>query len=103
MRGRHFPRLCRSCDAPMAGQEDSCWRCGAAWDYRSARPGARVDVRGGQSAGPGGGRPSSAPAAIGEPRAVAQARLARHRFAEQAGSQPAQGPRRSGAQVAARR
>jgi hypothetical protein len=31
MRARHFPRLCRSCEAPMARQEDSCWRCKAPW------------------------------------------------------------------------
>jgi predicted amidophosphoribosyltransferase len=31
MRERHFPRLCRSCQAPMARQEDACWRCGAQW------------------------------------------------------------------------
>ena len=31
MRDRHIPRLCRSCQAPMARQEDSCWRCGAQW------------------------------------------------------------------------
>ena len=31
MRNRHFPRLCRSCHAPMARQEDSCWRCGDHW------------------------------------------------------------------------
>jgi hypothetical protein len=28
-KNRHLPRLCRSCQAPMARQEDSCWRCGA--------------------------------------------------------------------------
>lgn len=28
---RHFPRLCGSCGAPMARQEDSCWRCGVVW------------------------------------------------------------------------
>jgi hypothetical protein len=28
MRDRHFPRLCRHCRAPMARQEDACWRCG---------------------------------------------------------------------------
>ncbi len=31
MRNRHFPRLCRSCNAPMACKEDPCWRCGAVW------------------------------------------------------------------------
>ncbi|UGS36782.1 hypothetical protein DSM104329_03193 [Capillimicrobium parvum] len=27
MRRRHFPRLCRSCQAPLARQESSCWHC----------------------------------------------------------------------------
>lgn len=31
MRDRHFPRVCGSCDAPMARQEDACWRCGTLW------------------------------------------------------------------------
>lgn len=29
MNKRHQPCLCRSCDAPMARQEDACWNCGA--------------------------------------------------------------------------
>ena len=50
---RHIPRLCRSCDAPMARQEDTCWRCGAVWHDRPALTGgtagdarslARVDT-----------------------------------------------------------
>jgi hypothetical protein len=31
MRERHFPRLCHHCQAPMARQENTCWRCGTAW------------------------------------------------------------------------
>jgi predicted amidophosphoribosyltransferase len=31
MRERHFPRVCRVCRAPMARQEDTCWRCGTQW------------------------------------------------------------------------
>ena len=31
MRNRHIPRLCRDCQAPMAGHQDACWRCGAQW------------------------------------------------------------------------
>ena len=31
MRDRHIPRLCRSCTAPMARQQDACWRCGVEW------------------------------------------------------------------------
>src|SRR5437899_727897 len=36
MRERHFPRVCRSCHAPVARQEDSCWRCGARWASKDA-------------------------------------------------------------------
>ena len=50
MRERHLPRLCCSCNAPMARQEDTCWSCEATWDYRSTersawrarRVGARI-------------------------------------------------------------
>jgi predicted amidophosphoribosyltransferase len=38
MRDRHFPRLCRSCEAPMARQEGACWRCGAPWVDRERTP-----------------------------------------------------------------
>jgi hypothetical protein len=38
MRDRHFPRLCRTCQAPMARQEDSCWRCGARWASEEVPP-----------------------------------------------------------------
>ncbi len=40
--GRHIPRLCQTCGAPMAGQEDTCWQCGAVWvdqDRRDDQPG----------------------------------------------------------------
>ena len=36
MRNRHIPRLCRECQAPMAGHEDACWRCGAQWASEEA-------------------------------------------------------------------
>ena len=38
MRERHFPRLCRTCRAPMARQEDTCWRCGAQGASEDAPP-----------------------------------------------------------------
>jgi predicted amidophosphoribosyltransferase len=38
MRERHFPRLCRTCRAPMARQEDTCWRCGAQWASEDTPP-----------------------------------------------------------------
>jgi len=36
MRNRHIPRLCRDCQAPMAGHQDACWRCGAQWASEAA-------------------------------------------------------------------
>lgn len=44
MRNRHFPRLCGSCAAPMGGQDDSCWRCGAPW-ASEARPRPPLPIR----------------------------------------------------------
>jgi hypothetical protein len=38
MRERHVPRLCRTCRAPMARQEDTCWRCGAQWASEDTPP-----------------------------------------------------------------
>jgi predicted amidophosphoribosyltransferase len=38
MRNRHFPRLCASCQAPMARQQDACWRCGAQWGSEQRPP-----------------------------------------------------------------
>ena len=36
MRDRHLPRLCGHCHAPMARQEDTCWRCGTQWVSENA-------------------------------------------------------------------
>ena len=101
MRERHFPRLCRSCDAPMARQTDNCWRCEAAWDNRSARRSARLEVPSGHAARPGGGGQASPPTITGGARSVAQARSARHHLAGERGSRAAQRSRRGGARVAA--
>ena len=38
MRDRHVPRVCRACHAPMARQEDNCWRCGTRWTSEDAPP-----------------------------------------------------------------
>jgi hypothetical protein len=38
MRNRHLPRLCRNCQAPMAGHEATCWRCGVEWASEDAPP-----------------------------------------------------------------
>jgi hypothetical protein len=52
MRDRHFPRLCRACRAPMARQEDSCWRCGAQWASEDAPPTRLRAIAGGLLAQP---------------------------------------------------
>lgn len=50
-RNRHEPRLCATCEAPLAGQSADCWRCGATavepvrrtvTQYVAAAPGPRV-------------------------------------------------------------
>jgi hypothetical protein len=47
MRDRHFPRLCRSCQAPMARQADECWHCGTPWATEEEQPATitRLPVR----------------------------------------------------------
>ncbi len=63
MRDRHFPRLCRTCDAPMARQADTCWHCGAQWVHKT-------DTTGNPPAAPGAARAKrNPPAAPGAARA----------------------------------
>ena len=50
MRNRHFPRLCGSCRAPMARQEETCWRCGARWVSEDAPRTALRVIAGGAPA-----------------------------------------------------
>jgi hypothetical protein len=38
MTDRHVPRLCRRCQAPIARQDPSCWRCGAQWASEDTPP-----------------------------------------------------------------
>jgi hypothetical protein len=76
---RHVPRLCRSCQAPMARQDETCWRCGIEWVSQDG-PRTRLRViRGGASA-----------AVAADERAVAQARVDMERWATEGGSVPAE-------------
>jgi predicted amidophosphoribosyltransferase len=72
MRNRHFPRLCRSCQAPMGRQEDTCWRCGTQW---AAEDETRTALR----VIPGG-------ASTDHASAVAQAHLDAERWIDEGGS-----------------
>jgi hypothetical protein len=77
MRERHFPRLCRTCEAPMARQEETCWRCGTQWASEDA-PRTRLRVIHGGSAG----------ADRGDERAAIQARIDIDRWVAEGGSVP---------------
>jgi predicted amidophosphoribosyltransferase len=77
MRDRHMARLCDVCQAPMARQEETCWRCGSRW---TAAGGARTRLR----VIPGG----AAPAATHDERAVVQARMDMDRWITEGGSVP---------------
>lgn len=77
MRQRHFPRLCRSCQVPMARQEETCWRCGAQWVSEDG-PRTRLRVI-----------PGGMPAAVaGNERALIQARIDMDRWVDEGGSVP---------------
>jgi hypothetical protein len=101
MRERHFPRLCRSCDAPMARQEDTCWSCEAAWGDRSATRSAWRAIPADHAARADGRRQLPAPAVLTMARAVVQARLDVDRWADEGGSLAAEVSRSVGARIAA--
>lgn len=50
---RHRPRLCRECTAPMAGQSEVCWKCGAAWTEHPSAADEAPQLVGAQQAGGG--------------------------------------------------
>ena len=77
MRDRHLSRLCRACHAPMARQEDTCWRCGTQWATED-RPRTPLHVL-------PGGAPTDA---AGKARAVNEARLAMDRWVDEGGRVP---------------
>ena len=81
MRERHIPRICRSCHAPMARQEDTCWRCGTEWASEDApRTTLKVIPGGAQAAN------RAEPAIAVAARAASDARLAVDRSANEGGS-----------------
>lgn len=85
----------------MARQEDICWSCEAAWDYRSARQNGRRGIPAGRAAGSGGRDQPPAPAVIGEARVLAQARPDLDHLPDEGGSSADEGSRRIGAPIAA--
>jgi hypothetical protein len=81
MRERHIPRVCRSCHAPMARQEDSCWRCGVQW---ASEDGPRTTLRVLAGGAPVEVRPD--PAIAVAARSETDARLDTDRWANEGGS-----------------
>jgi hypothetical protein len=50
VRSRHIPRICRTCDAPMASGVAACWRCGVRWAEES-QPSTTLRLVAGHAAG----------------------------------------------------
>jgi hypothetical protein len=87
MRDRHVPRLCRACQAPMARQEDTCWRCGTQWASEDGpRTGLRVIAGGVGTPAGGAPQPAIAAAVSGDARAATPARLEGDRWIDEGGS-----------------
>ena len=78
MRDRHLPRLCAACQAPLARQEETCWRCASRWDSAGAAH-TRLRVI------PGGAATAST---RDDERAVVQARIDMDRWITEGGSVP---------------
>jgi hypothetical protein len=77
MRHRHLPRLCRSCQAPMARQAETCWGCGTQW---VSEDGPRTRLR---------MIPGGMPAAgAGDERSLIHARIDMDRWVDEGGSVP---------------
>ena len=87
MRDRHFARVCRSCQAPMARQEDSCWRCGARWASKDApRTTLRLIAGGAPMHVTAAPHPRIAVAVADNARAASEARLDADRWMNEGGS-----------------
>jgi hypothetical protein len=87
MRDRHFPRLCRSCQAPMARQEDTCWRCGTQWAAEDEPRTALRVIPGGASTHIASAAQGGMVAVVGSnERAATEARRDADRWIDEGGS-----------------
>jgi hypothetical protein len=86
MRERHFLSVCRSCQAPMARQEDACWRCGARWESENAsRTTLQVIAGGAPTHVAGEPDPRIAVAVADNARAATEVRLDADRWTNEGG------------------
>jgi hypothetical protein len=89
MRNRHFPRLCRSCQAPMGRQEDTCWRCGTHWAAEDEpRTALRLIPGGASTHSAGAAQAGIVPMVASNERDATQARLDADRWIDEGGSLP---------------
>ncbi len=79
MRERHLPRSCSSCRAPMARQEDMCWRCGTRW-ASEGQPRTTLTLI------PGGAQPEDQPDRAIAVAVAVDARVDADRWANEGGS-----------------
>ena len=86
MRERHFPRICRSCQAPMARQEEACWRCGAPWASTDQPRTTLQVIAGGVSRQVAGARDPRIAAFADSARAATEARVDADRWINEGGS-----------------
>jgi hypothetical protein len=87
MRDRHFPRLCGSCQAPMARKDDACWRCGTLWAAEDEpRTRLRVIPGGASTRIPGAAQGEIVPAVASRERAATQALRDADRWIDEGGS-----------------
>ena len=94
---RHFPRLCSSCGAPMACQEDTCWHCAARWGQEPRAPPGRLRLVAAPPAAPVSTAERSVAAArggTGVRLAPESARAGQHRRRRRAPSVPSHRGRR---------
>ena len=86
MRDRHFPRICGSCQAPLARQEHACWRCGTDWAIEDEpRTSLRVIPGGALTLAAVAPEPAIAAASNGSLRAATEARVAADRWSDEGG------------------
>jgi RNA polymerase subunit RPABC4/transcription elongation factor Spt4 len=98
MRDRHIPRVCRSCKAPMARQEDTCWRCGTQWASEDApRTTLKVIAGGARAEVADGPPPVIAVALTNGARAASDARLDADRWTNEGGSFDSEAAAQAGA------
>src|SRR5690348_9938253 len=87
MHEQHFPLMCRSCEAPMARHEHTCWRCGASTVRKHGPRSALQAIPGGAFAQRQHARQPRTPTTVlGNARATTQAQRDTERWVDEGDS-----------------